>query len=481
MEGCSIMPDPRCEDYCIILNADHAVLLVENKIPAVGSSDGHFWQTCEPVNRSVRRTFGIDATTVCCLRSDYTPVLITNVYLMEYQSGNLPPAAQWVALDKLPRLQTPVTAQNIRGWIEWFESDHALRQDWYRPGFIKATGDDLPRRLPNIRIRRIEQVRSWERSSIIRILTDDSSDLYLKSVPPMFAHEPALAAWLSARYPNQFPSVRDHRPGCDFIMSAYSGKSLKEQPDLALWQGALAGYAALQVKLAAHTEELQVLGVPERGLDWIAAHIDALLDDEALLSGGNNPLTADQITQVRALRPRLHAACETLQQFNIPPSLEHGDLWTGQIIVRPEGDKLQNLTPDPSPPGRGEKEISTSDTHTALTANQKFASGGYIYTDWSDSAITYPLFSLPYFLAEVDNELPGVANAREQLRDAYLSAWTSFEPMPRLLEAYELVKLLSPLYTTMQYAYDILPHMERRWEMENMVGYNLRLLLRENI
>lgn len=475
------MPDPRCEDYCIILNIDHAVLLVENKIPAVGSSEGHFWQTCEPVNRSVRRTFGIDATTVCCLRTDYKDNLITNVYLMEYQAGNLPPAAQWVALDKLPRLQTPVTAKNVRGWIKWFEGNHPLRQDWYRPGFIKATAEELTRRLPDIRIRRIEQVRSWERSSIIRILTDDSSDLYLKSVPPMFAHEPALAAWLSARYPGQFPNVRDHRPGCDFIMSAYSGVSLKEQPDLAVWQGALAGYAALQVELATHTDELLALGVPERGLDWIAEHIDTLLDDEALLSGSHNPLTADQITQVKASIPRLHAACDMLSKFNIPPSLEHGDLWTGQIIVRPEGDKLQNLTPDPSAfaPGRGEKEISTSDTDTALTANRKFSSGEFIYTDWSDSAITCPLFSLTYFLAEVDNELPGVVNARDELRDAYLSAWTAFEPMPRLLEAYESVKLLSPLYTTMQYVYDILPRMERRWEMENMVGYNLRLLLRE--
>jgi hypothetical protein len=435
------MPDPRCEDYCIILNADHAVLLVDHKIPAVGSREGHFWQSCEPVNRSVRRTYGIDATTVCCLRSDYSDNRITNVYFMEYQGRKIPLAAQWVTLDKLPRLPAPVTAKNIRGWLDWFEGDHPRRQDWYRPGFFKVAAEELPRRLPDIRIRRIEQVRSWERSSIIRILTDDSSDLYLKSVPPMFAHEPALAAWLSAQYPGQFPIVRDHHPGCDFIMSAYTGKSLKELPDLALWQEALAGYAKIQVELAARTDELRALGVPERGLDWIADHIDGLLDDEAMLNCGHNPLTSEQIAQVRKLRSRLRAACETLGKSNIPLSLEYGDLWTGQIIVRPEG--------------------------------------GYIYTDWSDSAITYPLFSLPYFLAEVDNELPGANNAREHLRDAYLSAWTAFEPMPRLLEAYEAVKLLSPLYTTLQYAFDILPRMERRWEMENMVGYNLRLLLRE--
>ena len=52
--------------------------------------------------------------------------------------------------------------------------------------------------------------------------------------------------------------------------------------------------------------------------------------------------------------------------------------------------------------------------------------------------------------------------------------------MPRLLEAYESVRLLSPVYTALQYAFDIFPRMEMRWEMENMLAYNLRLLLRES-
>jgi hypothetical protein len=81
----------------------------------------------------------------------------------------------------------------------------------------------------------------------------------------------------------------------------------------------------------------------------------------------------------------------------------------------------------------------------------------------------------------VDNELPGVPNARERLAEAYLTPWTIFEPMPRLLEAYESVRLLSPLYTSLQYAFDIFPRMEMRWEMKNMLAYNLRLLLRENV
>jgi hypothetical protein len=135
----------------------------------------------------------------------------------------------------------------------------------------------------------------------------------------------------------------------------------------------------------------------------------------------------------------LKQACAALAGFHIPLSLEHGDLWTGQIIARPDG--------------------------------------GFLFTDWSDCAITHPFFSLPFFLAEIENELPGVADAPEQLRDAYLGEWTAYESLPRLLAAYDLACLLSPWYTALRYHRDILPYMETRWEMENMLAYNLRLLL----
>jgi hypothetical protein len=66
----------------------------------------------------------------------------------------------------------------------------------------------------------------------------------------------------------------------------------------------------------------------------------------------------------------------------------------------------------------------------------------------------------------------------EGCKEAYLEAWQAYEPMPRLLEAFDEANLLSPLYTALRYYYDVLPNMRQRWEMENMLGYNLRLLLK---
>ena len=50
--------------------------------------------------------------------------------------------------------------------------------------------------------------------------------------------------------------------------------------------------------------------------------------------------------------------------------------------------------------------------------------------------------------------------------------------MERLQEAFEEADLLSPLYTALRYYNDVLPNMHQRWEMENMLNYNLRLLLK---
>jgi hypothetical protein len=431
---------PHPHDYGVIVNADYNVLLINGTLPGVPHDPPHFWQTCEPVNRAIHGRYGLNVSTVRCLRAGFSNGIEASIYLLEYHSGELPPAAVWVAPENLPHALQPISAADVRDWLTWYAGHHPLRPAWYRPGFFADVVSSLPDRLAGKMPVHVEHIRSWERSWVARIVTSNG-DLFYKAVPPIFAWEAALAAWLYAHYPDSVPAVLDARPGRDYIMAAYSGQSLMQRPDLTLWQQALARYASLQIDCIAYIEEIRALGVPERGLDWIESLTDALLADEAALKIGMRPLTDEQIKSLRDLAPRLHDACKALADFDIPLSLEHGDLWTGQIIARPDG--------------------------------------GFCFTDWSDCAITHPLFSLPFFLAEVDNELPGVANAPQYLTDAYLDGWTRFASPDALREALPYVTLLSPWYTALRYYRDILPYMENRWEMENMLTYNLRLLLRD--
>ncbi len=424
---------PLHHDYALIERTGQ-LLLLENDyrftLPQVTTA-AHFWQSCAPVNQAIRQHYGLTVTTLRCLNTQYTPgdpPLIRNLYAMEWQSGDLPSAGRWVALADLPLLEldTPFDLPTMQRWIQPSPS----ARPWFNPGWYARQMHPIPARLERHGLRLTDnpqQLRSWERGTVIRLPTD-AGDLYLKHVPPMFAHEPALTGWLAQHEPDLTPVVLE--AGDDLLMRDYGGQPLLERPDLSLWEAALHTYARLQQRMTSRLDELRRLGVPERGWEWLRQGVATLLTDDAAL----RQLDEASIAQLRGLLPRVESVCDQLADAGLPLSLEHGDLWTGQIIVH---------------------------------------KGRFIISDWSDSAITCPWFSLPFFLAELANELPGVADARVRLEQAYLSAWDI-----DAAQWYPLVELLSPLYTAVRYHADILPAMEQRWEMENMVAYNLRLALR---
>ena len=99
-----------------------------------------------------------------------------------------------------------------------------------------------------------------------------------------------------------------------------------------------------------------------------------------------------------------------------------------------------------------------------------------MFIDWSDCSVSHPFFSL-YFLSDTDIRLPDVPNVRERLRDAYLQLWTAYEPLPRLIEAYDLAMKLAPLHHALIYQRHILPSMQNQWEMNNMIPFYLRRLI----
>ncbi len=422
--------NPRYEDYSFILNfsgTQPELLLIDQQLLVSEPLEPHFWQSCEPVNRAVAVQYGIEAITLRCLARRYEPDRVVSVYAQEFRGGWLPNGAHWITREQLSTLTLfPFTVDDLLGWFDSITSDHPLRRVWYRPGWFAHTTADLSIHV----VGAITQMRSWERSTLLRIPGADG-DFYYKGVPAMFAYEPALTAWLAQEYADCTPAVTAFdRDG--LLMPDYGGVPLTVVADEALWADTMRVYARLQINTATRCDQLLALGVPHRGLSWIDQHIDSLLLSDAALRVGNHPLTDDEIVKLRALVPAVHEACTLLQHSPIPETLEHGDLWDGQIIVR-----------DRQP----------------------------VITDWSDAAITFPFFSLAFFAAEIP--IPA-----DPLRRAYLGEWQALLPDVEALEAAS--RLLSPMYSALRYYVDILPAMENQWEMENMLAYNLRLLLKTN-
>jgi len=103
-----------------------------------------------------------------------------------------------------------------------------------------------------------------------------------------------------------------------------------------------------------------------------------------------------------------------------------------------------------------------------------------VFIDWSDASLSHPFFSMDFFSDEEEMRpyLGDVPDAPEQLRDAYLEPWTVYEPYDIPTEVWSIACSLEPLSTALLYHDRIMPGMEVRWEMENMIPFSLRSVLR---
>ena len=78
-----------------------------------------------------------------------------------------------------------------------------------------------------------------------------------------------------------------------------------------------------------------------------------------------------------------------------------------------------------------------------VLANVARGRRGYVFFDWTDSAVGHP------FLDLIAVDQLGKDSAR--LRDAYLSEWASVAPLDRLRPLWPLVEVLSPANQAISY------------------------------
>jgi tRNA A-37 threonylcarbamoyl transferase component Bud32 len=217
-----------------------------------------------------------------------------------------------------------------------------------------------------------------------------AGNVYFKATPALFAREPQLTQALTKYYPAHLPVVL----AADFekrwiLMRDVGGKILQQVPDISLWEAALRRFAQIQIDSVQHLDSLIAQGWLDMRLDRLASQIHLLFQDA---------LREPEIAQLLAFAPQLAALWEELAQLGVPHTLVHGDLSPRNIYVT--GDN-------------------------------------YIYFDWSDSCISHPFFDTVRFLYEIEMELTDVPDARTRLRNAYLEPWAVYEPVERLISAFE--------------------------------------------
>jgi hypothetical protein len=355
-----------------------------------------------------------------------------------------PAGGRWATRQELAGLDLapPEHGAVLAEWFDEVESRRpvpALRVPWARAGWLAEAEAWVRDQLTEHGLQvtgPVAQVKAWSISCILRAPTE-AGPVYFKAVPPLFAGEPTLTAWLSRRYPGQVPEVLALDPERRWLLLLeIRGAQL---PDLASREEALRRFARLQIDHVGREEDLLAAGVVDRRLAGLTRAFDQLLEEIASPERrAAYRLSEEDSARVAGVAPGVKERIAALAAAGVPETLIHGDLHDGNILA--DGAEI-------------------------------------VFFDWTDAALAHPFFDLHPLFHDLGDSLdrPGT---RERLRDAYLEPWAALLPRERLLAAFALSQQVGPLYHALSYRY-IVRNTEPalQWNLSGGIGGYLRALL----
>lgn len=260
--------------------------------------------------------------------------------------------------------------------------------------------------------------RPW--SSFARVATA-RGDVYFKAPAPSFRYEAGLTQFLARLRPDcTVPLLAvDHERG--WLLTPHAGITLRAADPSAgqidHWLKVLPFYAELQLEMAAHLPDLLALGMYDRRLAQLPGAYHALMEaTESLRTGLEPGLTPDEHQHLLALRPQVTAWCAELAAYGLPETLVHEEVHDVNVLV--DGER-------------------------------------YIFTDWSDSSVGHPFFSMLVTLRAAAYRLELAEDGPEmlRLREAYLEPWTRLARREQLMAALKLAYHLAMITRALAWHY----------------------------
>ena len=293
-----------------------------------------------------------------------------------------------------------------RGW-------YSCAVDWCRGHVLRAGGQLL----------RAAQVKGgWNGSCVLEIETSGET-LYLKASTRRKPGEPYVIRELAESFADHLPDVvaaDDDR--CWTLMRAVRGRTLEHEDPHVL--GAAAELMGrLQVARAASVDAWLARGCVDRSLHVLERALPRLLLEIPNLLVAQGVIGQVERSHVAALLPRAARLCRALERCNIPPrSIHHEDFRAGNVI--------------------------------------RTADDGLVITDWNDTVVAHPFFSVQRFLWFMDPPAecsryrigePPKDHLRAAVRDGYLRAFAAYEVPVRARMAFDATCALAPVYDVLRF------------------------------
>lgn len=395
------------EGRVLLLRSEHGWMLPRVEV------EGYVEDDLRPATGALEELLGAPVTILRYADriSDESRRLLEVVYVLESpELDETPLGAEWAGRETLAEL--PLAEPGHREIVDRHlreleqRSVPAQRVPWAREGWFEEATEWIEESLATRGRQptgRIEQLRAWCLSCLLRVPTADGAIFFKATVDsPLFVDEGAVMGELARLFPENVPMPLAVDTPRHWMLLDDLGPELGWNAPLDVREEVLRLFAGMQVESSRHVSELLALGCVDRRLGWLAPQIRDLLADDASLAG----LEDSEVTTLRALGPKLDTMCVGLDESGVPAALVHGDL------------------------------------HLSNVARMD---GRYVLYDWTDAGVTHPFFDLIDVFREQDDAV------RARLRDAYLSVWLDYEPMDRLLELWRDAEPLALLHHAVSY------------------------------
>ncbi|WP_018922613.1 phosphotransferase [Salsuginibacillus kocurii] len=373
----------------------------------------------EPLVAYVSRNYKLAIHVYCCFESS----VATRIYSGEVleNAGEPPYQGKWLPLSQLGRL-SHADQQMINSFKE---KQAALGcPPWYQPGWRKEVETWVEEHVA-LPLLTSNQVRSWEKAALLQLHTEQET-YYVKEVPSVFEHEVTLQSFLTDYFPNCTPGVVAFEPSQNrYLMREMKGELLGRTQQLGPWEEAIDRMADIQTTMAAHINHLLQLHLPYRPivqtLEQKAEETMTVLHQEEWLN--------DEAYQLlrHSLSDMLRFTAE-LGDSHVPITLEHGDLFGGNIIVEKQGP---------------------------------------IIYDWADSSLSHPFLSVGVLMEEMKESFS--LNEMEWLLDRYLTRWKQVDTLENLREEYKLVQTLAPLFYLVVHTTTVFPGLTEKIDKQQII------------
>jgi len=309
----------------------------------------------------------------------------------------------------------------------------AAARAWARPGGVAATlrwADDALATIGRSRVGPMEQIKTWNLSSVLRLPTA-AGDVWCKSVPPFLTHEGAIIELVGAEEPTLVPPLlASDPPTRTVLLGNVSGEDDWDAPEERLLRMVHA-LVRLQARWSDRAGELIRVGLP----DWRARPLRGLIEALVSRSEVRAQLTDGELRELDALVGALPDRFEALDACGVSETLVHGDFHPGNW--RSDGPSL-------------------------------------VLLDWGDAGVGHPMLDMSSFDQYVPEDI------RPRIRAAWIEAWRHERPGSDPARAETLIAPIAALRRAVIYQgfLDQIEPSERRYHEADVPGW-LRAALQQ--